>query len=89
MLKPLNGHVLVSTEDLTAKEDATEEPKILILNQPKVRLAEGIVTAVESSNKLNLLIGNKVVFHRIMGIDIDIEGKPYVLVKHTDILGKY
>ncbi|MFH1425868.1 MAG: co-chaperone GroES [Candidatus Kerfeldbacteria bacterium] len=84
-IKPLGNRVLVKvleTEETTASG-------IVIPDSAKEKKAEGEVIAVgegEDVSKLNLNAGDKVLFGKYSGEDVEVEKEEYKILKDDEVL---
>lgn len=85
-LKPLADRVIVKP---LPKEETTKAGIILPETVSKESRMEGEVMAIgqgEKVSKLNLQVGQKVVFSEYGGSEIKIEGQEYKILNHDDLL---
>lgn len=91
--KPLQDRVLVERIESLGKtkggiilpESAKEKPmEGLVIN-----IGEGLVTKDGSVRPLSLKKGDRIVFAKWSGTEVKIESKDYIIMKESDILGKY
>jgi len=86
-IKPLGDRVLV--KPLTT-EEVTKSGIVLPDTADKEKKEQGEVVAVgegEKVKKLNLKVGDKVLFGKYSGDDVEIEKVVYKFLKEEDILG--
>lgn len=93
MLKPLFNYVLV-------KKDQTQEKSqggILIADTSKEKPSTGVVIAVGDglpATETGILIptgfkeGERVLFPRFIGVDVEFDGEKYYMLRSTDIMAK-
>lgn len=85
-LKPLGDRVVVKP---LPKEETTKSGIILPESVSKESRMEGELMALgngDKLSKLNLQIGQKVVFSEYGGADIKIDGQEYKILNHEDLL---
>ncbi|MFA5127164.1 MAG: co-chaperone GroES [Patescibacteria group bacterium] len=85
-LKPLGDRVVVKP---LPKEETTKGGIILPDTVNKESRSQGEIVAVgagEKISKLNLQIGQKVVFSEYGGSEIKIDGAEYKILNHEDLL---
>lgn len=89
--KPLHDHVLVQREESNEKTSGG----IIIPDTAKEKPAEGKVIAVGDGIRkedgsilaLNVKVGDKILFAKWGGNEVTIDGKDYLIMKESDILG--
>ncbi len=85
-LRPLGDRVIVKP---LPKEETTKAGIILPGTVGKESRQEGEIMAIgtgEKITKLNLSVGQKVVFSEYGGSEIKIEGQEYKILNHDDLL---
>lgn len=90
-LKPLHDRVLVQRQESSEKTSGG----IIIPDTAKEKPAEGKVIAVGDGARkedgtilpMNVKVGDRVLFTKWGGNEVTIDGKDYVIMKETDILG--
>jgi chaperonin GroES len=85
-LRPLGDRVIVKP---LPKEETTKAGIILPGTVGKESRQEGEIIAIgtgEKITKLNLSVGQKVVFSEYGGSEIKIEGQEYKILNHDDLL---
>jgi len=85
-LKPLGDRVIVKA---LPKEETTKAGIILPDTVSKESRMEGEIIAIgngEKVSKLNLTVGQKVVFSEYGGSEIKIENQEYKILNHDDLL---
>ena len=89
-LKPLHDHILVERI-----EEEMKKGGIIIPDTAKEKPIEGIVTAVGSGKSegegkkktpLEVKEGDKVLFSKYAGTEINIEGEEHLIMKEEDII---
>ena len=91
MLKPLEDHVIVEPIE---QEEKTSSGIYLPDTAHKDKPQTGTVIAIGSGRLLDngqriqteVQVGEKVVFAKYAGSDVELEGKKYVILKDSDIL---
>jgi chaperonin GroES len=84
-IKPLGDRVLV----IAIKEEEVTKSGIVLPETAKEKKAEGETIALgngEKLTKLNLAIGQKVVFGKYAGDDLKVDDKKYKILNHEDLL---
>jgi len=85
-LKPLGDRVIVKA---LPKEETTKSGIILPDTVAKESRMEGEIIAIgngEKVSKLNLTVGQKVVFSEYGGSEIKIDNQEYKILNHDDLL---
>lgn len=85
-LKPLGDRVVVKP---LPKEETTKSGIILPESVSQEKKQEGEIVAIgtgEKVLKLNLNIGQKVVFSEYGGSEVKVEGQDYKILTHDDLL---
>lgn len=85
-LKPLGDRAIVKA---LPKEETTKAGIILPESVSKESRLEGELMAIgngEKISKLNLQVGQKVVFSEYGGSEIKIDGQDYKILNHDDLL---
>ncbi|MDY6083963.1 MAG: co-chaperone GroES [Dialister sp.] len=93
MLKPLADRVLVEVEE----EETKTKGGILIPDTAQKKSQKGTVLAVGSGKMLDdgsraafeVKVGDKVLFAKYSGVDIEEQGKHMLLLSERDILGVF
>ncbi len=89
-IKPLSDRVVIEAieaEDKTSggiylPETAKEKPQI----GKVVAAGAGRVTDAGETVKLEVKVGNKVLYGKYSGTDVTVDGKDYLIVRESDIL---
>jgi chaperonin GroES len=84
-LQPLNARVLV-------KPDASGEKKIGGLYIPDTgseRSGSGVVVEISASGVENIAVGDRVMYKKESGEEIETGNEKYVLVEAADLIAKY
>jgi chaperonin GroES len=93
-IEPLNNFILVKTVGI--KEQS--EQGILLAGKSKIVKTEGTVISVGPGKshpdtgklfEIPLVAGEKVIYGKYDGIEIDLNGKPHMLVRDENVLVKY
>lgn len=87
-LQPLGNRVVVEP---MSSEESTKSGIILPDTVDKEKKAEGKVIAIgdgEKILKLNLVIGDRVLFGKYSGEDVKVEEIEYKILSHEDVLAK-
>lgn len=85
-LQPLGNRILVKP---FTEEETTASGIVLPDTVDKEKKAEGEVLAIgegEKVTKLNLKVGDKVIFGKYSGEDIDLENKEFKFLKDDEVL---
>ena len=84
-LKVIDDKVLVEREEV---EDQKSPGGIIIPDTAKEKPQIGTIVAVGTDEELKDLVkkGNRIVFGKYTGDEIDFEGKKYLVVQRSDIL---
>jgi len=88
-LKPLGDRILVKP---VKEEEVTKSGIVLPDTVDKEKKAEGEVVAIgegEKVQKLNLKIGDKVLFGKYAGDEVEIEDVEYKILSHEDVFGVF
>ena len=86
-IQPLSDRVLIEP---TAAEEVTASG-IIIPDSAKEKPLRGTVLAVGEGTKdepMNLKAGDKVLFGKYAGTEIEFEGTKYLLMRQSDVLAK-
>ncbi len=84
-IKPLGDRVLV----VATKEEEMTKSGIVLPETAKEKKAEGEIKAIgtgEKIAKLNLSVGQKVIFGKYAGDEIKIDNEEYKVLNHDDLL---
>ena len=85
-VKPIGDRILV--EPVTA-EEVTKSGIVLPDTVDKEKKAEGTIISIgagEKVSKLGLSVGQKVIFGKYSGDEVEADGKDYKILNHDDIL---
>jgi len=84
-IKPLDDRVLVEPEEI---EESRTKSGIIIPETAKEKPRTGKVIEVGTDEELaeNIKVGDKIVFAKFTGDEIEFEGKKYLIVSRSDIL---
>ncbi len=85
-IKPLDDRVLLKTVEL---EDEKKVGNIIIPDTAKEKPQIGEIIAVGNDEELQDLVkeGDKVIYAKYGGTEIELEGEKYLIVQRSDILG--
>lgn len=89
MLQPIGNRVLVKLE---VEEEVTASGIVLPDTVEKKTKAQGAIVALgsgEELQKLNLKEGDKVLFGKYSGDEVEIEGAEHKILAHEDILAVF
>ncbi len=87
-LKPLGDRIIVKP---VTEEEVTKSGIVLPDTVDKEKKEEGEVIAIgdgEKVKKLNLKVGNKVIFGKYSGEEVKLEEVEYKVLKEEDVLAK-
>jgi len=84
-IKPFEDRVLVELEEL---EESRTKSGIIIPDTAKEKPRTGKVIEVGTDEELaeNIKAGDKIVFAKFTGDEVEFEGKKYLIVSRSDIL---
>ena len=83
-LKPIDDRVIVEVQDLTEKKVGG----IFIPDTAKEKPQMGEIIAVGTDEELQKILkaGDKVLYGKYSGTEIDVDGKKYIVLSRSDIL---
>jgi chaperonin GroES len=87
-IKPIGNRILVKPEVV---EQKTMSGIVLPETMEKQQKEQGVIVAMgegEGLKKLQLKIGDKVIFGKYSGEEVSFDKVEYKFIKHEDILGK-
>jgi chaperonin GroES len=84
-IKPFEDRVLVEPEEI---EESRTKSGIIIPDTAKEKPRTGKVIEVGTDEELaeNIKVGDKIVFAKFTGDEVEFEGKKYLIVSRGDIL---
>jgi len=84
-IKPFEDRVLVESEEM---EESRTKSGIIIPDTAKEKPRTGKVIEVGTDDELaeNIKVGDKIVFAKFSGDEIEFEGKKYLIASRSDIL---
>jgi chaperonin GroES len=84
-IKPFEDRVLVEPEEV---EESRTKGGIIIPDTAKEKPRTGKVIEVGTDEELaeNIKVGDKIVFAKFTGDEVEFEGKKYLIVSRSDIL---
>ena len=84
-IKPFEDRVLVEPEEI---EESRTKSGIIIPDTAKEKPRTGKVIEVGTDEELaeNIKVGDKIVFAKFTGDEVEFEGKKYLIVSRSDIL---
>ena len=84
-IKPFEDRVLVEPEEI---EESRTKSGIIIPDTAKEKPRTGKVIEVGTDEELaeNIKVGDKIVFAKFTGDEIEFEGKKYLIISRGDIL---
>ena len=84
-IKPFEDRVLVEPEEI---EESRTKSGIIIPDTAKEKPRTGKVIEVGTDEELaeNIKVGDKIVFAKFIGDEVEFEGKKYLIVSRSDIL---
>ena len=84
-LLPVNGNVILQIEE--EKEQKTPSG-IILPDTAKEKPTYGKVIAVDKTDDIQVSVGDKVIFKKYSGTEIELEGEKYLILPYSDILAK-
>ncbi|MDA3884675.1 MAG: co-chaperone GroES [Candidatus Delongbacteria bacterium] len=84
-LIPLNENVLISPEKI---EEKTAGGIIMLETASDDKPLIGVVKAIGNIENLEISVGDKVIFKKYSGTDIEFEKEEFIVVPYADILVK-
>ena len=83
-LKPLDDRVVIEVKDLEEKNVGG----IIIPDTAKEKPQIGVIIAVGTEDELKKLVkvGDKILYAKYGGTEVDIEDKKYIIISRSDIL---
>ncbi len=90
-LKPLDNRVVVEQVEAEAKtkggiflpETAKEKPQIAVV----IAAGPGKLLDDGKRGAMSVAKGDKVIYGKYMGNDVEVDGKKYVILRESDLLG--
>ena len=90
-LKPLDNRVIVEQVEAEAKtkggiflpETAKEKPQIAVV----IAAGPGKLLDDGKRGAMSVAKGDKVIYGKYMGNDVEVDGKKYVILRESDLLG--
>jgi len=84
-IKPFEDRVLVEAEEI---EESKTKSGIIIPDTAKEKPRTGKVIEVGTDEELaeNIKVGDRIVFAKFTGDEVEFEGKKYLIVSRSDIL---
>jgi len=84
-IKPFEDRVLVEPEEI---EESRTKSGIIIPDTAREKPRTGKVIEVGTDEELaeNIKVGDKIVFAKFTGDEVEFEGKKYLIVSRSDIL---
>ncbi|MBE9502143.1 MAG: co-chaperone GroES [Chloroflexi bacterium] len=84
-IKPFEDRVLVGPEEI---EESRTKSGIIIPDTAKEKPRTGKVIEVGTDEELaeNIKVGDRIVFAKFTGDEVEFEGKKYLIVSRSDIL---
>ncbi len=83
-LKPLDDRVVIESKDLEEKNVGG----IIIPDTAKEKPQIGVIIAVGTEDELKKLVkvGDRILYAKYGGTEVDIEDKKYIIISRSDIL---
>jgi len=83
-LKPLDDRVVIESKDLEEKNVGG----IIIPDTAKEKPQIGVIIAVGTDDELKKLVkvGDRILYAKYGGTEVDIEDKKYIIISRSDIL---
>ena len=85
-LQPINGFVLIKLEETS--EEVTSGG-IIVPDTAKEKPSEGVIEAIAADAEEQVAVGDKVIYKKYAGTNIEFQGTEYIFVPVGDILAKY
>lgn len=85
-LQPINQNILLELQEDTAEQ--TTASGIIIPDSAKSKEKTGIVAGISNIDSLEISVGDTVLYKEFSGTELEFEGKNFLLVPYSDILGK-
>jgi len=84
-IKPFEDRVLVESEEI---EESKTKSGLIIPDTAKEKPRTGKVVEVGTDEELakNIKVGDKIIFAKFTGDEIEFEGKKYLIISKNDIL---
>ncbi len=85
MIKPLLDRVVI-TQD---KPEDISKGGIIIAESAKEKVLRGTVVAIgdgKEDEPMTVSIGDKIIYDKFAGLEIEVEGEKYLMMKETEIL---
>ena len=85
-LQPLDDRVVIEVKELEEKNIGG----IIIPDTAKEKPQMGVVIAVGTDEELQKLLkeGDKVLYGKYSGTEVDVDGKKYIILSRSDVLAK-
>ena len=85
-LHPLDDRVVIEVKELEEKNIGG----IIIPDTAKEKPQMGVVIAVGTDEELQKLLkeGDKVLYGKYSGTEVDVDGKKYIILSRSDVLAK-
>jgi chaperonin GroES len=86
MIEPLGTRVLVKPLD----QESTTASGLYLPETAKEKPQQGTVTAVGNAEQMNtgLLVGDRVLFPKYTGTEVQLEGSTYLVMEETEVLAR-
>lgn len=85
-LQPINQNILLELQEDTSEQ--TTASGIIIPDSAKSKEKTGIVAGISNIDSPEISVGDTVLYKEFSGTELEFEGKNYLLVPYSDILGK-
>ncbi|WP_462318340.1 GroES family chaperonin [Marinilabilia sp.] len=85
-LQPINQNILLELQEDTSEQ--TTASGIIIPDSAKSKEKTGIVAGISNIDNPEISVGDTVLYKEFSGTELEFEGKNYLLVPYSDILGK-
>ncbi|SFF01476.1 GroES family chaperonin [Thermophagus xiamenensis] len=85
-LQPINQNVLLELTEETAEQKTAAG--IIIPDSAKSKEKTGKVAGISNIENPEIAVGDTVLYKEFSGTELEFEGKKYLLIPYSDILGK-
>ncbi|WP_010663563.1 co-chaperone GroES [Marinilabilia salmonicolor] len=85
-LQPINQNVLLELQDDSSEQ--TTASGIIIPHSVKSKEKAGKVAGISNIDNAEISVGDSVLYKEFSGTELEFEGKNFLLVPYSDILGK-
>ncbi|MGQ1889059.1 GroES family chaperonin [Thermophagus sp. OGC60D27] len=85
-LQPINQNVLLELTEETAEQKTASG--IIIPDSAKSKEKTGKVAGISNIDNPEIAVGDTVLYKEFSGTELEFEGKKFLLIPYSDILGK-